>query len=362
VRRNFGLDALRACAILAVIAQHAAFRLFEAPPLAASILSRGWSGVDLFFVLSGFLIGGQMFEEPRPAQSGHQRLLSFWTRRWTRTIPLYAFMLALRVLVKPILFHAPFEGFNWRFLFFLQNTGTMIDFAESWSLCVEEQFYFVFPLLVLALRPKRAWLWLLPAVLSLALRYAAWSPSDPSSFAHWTDIRSRTLLQLDSISVGVFLAATRKNWQSLSPALRRGLGWAGFAGFTGTLWLFEHRSRLENTFAYTALAVSGGLLLVSLEAVRAGPGWLRWPVEKIAVWSYGAYLWNEPVFSLFRRLVPRAPWAISSLVCTAGTFAAAYVTYRWIEKPGIAMRARLLPAREGASPSAAGAPPGTRSP
>jgi peptidoglycan/LPS O-acetylase OafA/YrhL len=150
-----GLDLLRAVAISWVMAYHASsFGLISRDHWIAKF---DWMGVDLFFVLSGFLIAGQLL---RPWARGHQPDYSrFFARRLLRTVPAYLAVVALYFLF-PVLRERPVIQPLWQFLTFTQNFGYVPDppkaFSHAWSLCVEEQFYLVFPMIVaiLAVRPR----------------------------------------------------------------------------------------------------------------------------------------------------------------------------------------------------------------
>lgn len=110
--REVGLDVLRAMAITAVLAFHSLDCVPCTPSAAAKFFRHGWLGVDLFFVLSGFLISRQVFRERAHRDVG-AALKVFWTRRWFRTLPLYFLILFVNSVVKPALFHAPFRGDVW---------------------------------------------------------------------------------------------------------------------------------------------------------------------------------------------------------------------------------------------------------
>ena len=150
-----GLDLLRAVAISWVMAYLASsFNLISRDHWIAKF---GWMGVDLFFVLSGFLIAGQLL---RPWALGHQPNYSrFFVRRLLRTLPAYLAVVALYFLF-PILRERPVIQPLRQFLMFTQNFGYVPDppkaFSHAWSLCVEEQFYLLFPIIVaiLAVRPR----------------------------------------------------------------------------------------------------------------------------------------------------------------------------------------------------------------
>ena len=306
--RDFGLDALRACAILSVLLFHAA-RLgmpsIAVPPGLAAIFGLGWAGVDLFFVLSGFLIGGQLFGA---FAAGAPRLLwPFWLRRWTRTVPLYLVALFVYAVVKPVVLKYPFQGgFHWTYLFFLQNLFDLTDFGQSWSLCVEEQFYFVFPLCFIGLISlnRRAgewtWIWLTPIGISVIARASVLHHLSLHGIRGWDAyqyveryVRCSTATHLDGLAVGVFLAATRRVWTRWTRGLRVGVSLAGAAVAVTSLAL-EPGDVTDSTilWSYPALAAGFGAVLVGCYGAAA-PRFGAPLVRRMAIWSYGAYIWNN---------------------------------------------------------------------
>ena len=300
-------------------------------------------------MLSGFLISSQVMDADAP--SPWEAVRRFWARRWTRTLPLYFFVLAAYALLKPPLFHAPFHG-SWRYLVFLQNTGPLKDFVQSWSLCIEEQFYLVFPLVFFLLRPRRPAWWLVPLAVSVALRVLAWhalglpSALGPSYDPAIVDplFKFGTLRHLDGIAVGVFLAATRVRWRRWPAPARVALAGAALALLAVTPLLFRATPGGGGVVViFLWLAVLCGALLVGADLwATAPPGGAV--VERIAVWSYGAYLWNNAVARLLPRVVPGVPWPAAFALFLGGTFGLAAITYAVVEKPGMRLRRYFLPA------------------
>src|SRR5687767_2229393 len=140
--RNFGLDVARATAACLVLAIHLVGNLFQVDMGAAWYLA--YLGVDIFFVLSGFLIGNILIQSIDRSSGSFslENLKKFYVRRWLRTVPLYYFILLLNFFVGYLCFQNT-ESFNYKFFFWMQN---MTDrpprfFGEAWSLAIEEWFY-----------------------------------------------------------------------------------------------------------------------------------------------------------------------------------------------------------------------------
>src|SRR6201991_3431834 len=155
--------------------------------------SFGWTGVDLFFVLSGFLIGGQLFSKlarELPISYGE-----FYFKRFLRIVPAYLFVLTLYLAIPGFKERSQLPPL-WRMLTFTQNFGLDLSkegaFSHAWSLCIEEQFYLILPLFIIGLtafKPATATapaaasrptihsaIWLLPAlfIFGLAARLFSW--------------------------------------------------------------------------------------------------------------------------------------------------------------------------------------------
>lgn len=149
-KRVFGLDLMRALAILFVVMGHGGWILNKANTDFPWI--RFIDGVELFFVLSGFLIGGILIKIFQNTESPTIRTIwNFWIRRWFRTLPNYYLVLILNILfVSYGIINEDFSQFNWKFFLFLQNFSQPFYgfFWESWSLSIEEWFYLLFPIIL----------------------------------------------------------------------------------------------------------------------------------------------------------------------------------------------------------------------
>ena len=149
--RIFGLDFLRALAISLVVISHITYLLNfnESSNLVTLIRALGAVGVDIFFVLSGFLIGGIILKRIIAGKTAFKDLLVFWKRRWLRTLPNYFLILILNTIIFYV-FNEAFENRLVNYFFFTQNfnIGHPNFFTEAWSLSVEEYAYLFLPFLL----------------------------------------------------------------------------------------------------------------------------------------------------------------------------------------------------------------------
>jgi peptidoglycan/LPS O-acetylase OafA/YrhL len=360
--RNLGLDILRSLAIGLTLIAHSLSFFFRWTrlDLNAAHYALGFLGVELFFALSGFLIGRILLEEVLRDRSWRS-LRRFYVRRWFRTLPPYYLVLALLPLLG--------RRFNWNSLVFLQNFSRKdLDFFPvSWSLSIEEWFYFLIPLaLLLAARLGRT----RPAgaffaacfgiiVLSLVLRAAYVLGYDPT----WDfGIRKKPPLRMDSLMVGVALAGISihlpKAWALLA-RWRRVLFPLAAIGilYTGgyQLWTLYHENAVDaSVYARTTLfllvSVLAAVILVCMQTSEsisvAGARW-KWTrvFHFLSVTSYAAYLLHLEIFDLFAPLAARAtsPSAVFLLAgaALASTLLLSAAMYRWYEKPVLRLRDRV---------------------
>lgn len=214
-KRIFGLDIFRAIAILLVVKGHGAFLLKDTFLDKISSV-RIIDGVDLFFVLSGFLIGTILLKEINNGfRFGVRELIHFWKRRWFRTLPNYYLILAVNYLIVcyGLLLNDTHDisQFNWKFLFFLHNFSSPFQgfFWESWSLSVEEWFYIICPiLLIIALRffkPKKSFIIVttMMIVFPFLFRILKSDYSIEEYFYYDITFRKVVLTRLDSIAFGL---------------------------------------------------------------------------------------------------------------------------------------------------------------
>jgi peptidoglycan/LPS O-acetylase OafA/YrhL len=319
-RRIFGLDLLRAIAIGLVLVTHAA-RFFEgmAPRRLMEALVLGDVGVDLFFVMSGFLIGGILLRDLERGASARD-LLRFWSRRWWRTLPNYYLFLALNAAAGLWLLGDPFP--SKAYLVFGQSMlwPHPSFFSESWSLCVEEWFYLLFPALAFAgtasLSKDRSYLMSAVAVASASFAARAW-------FVFVGDCRlgmaqHAALLRLDSMMFGVVAAWIAARWPDRWRESCRPAAVAGLLLLAAGLAL---RFRLSQWSAFTRFAyfdvvgLGVALLLPSLSGWRSAGGRAAAMVTGASIASYSMYLINLPLREIMIQHVTRPEgWALAGLM------------------------------------------------
>jgi peptidoglycan/LPS O-acetylase OafA/YrhL len=345
--RQEGLDLLRALAILPVLLFHAPETVTHALPAALRhAFGFGWMGVDLFFVLSGYLIGRQVFTAKAEAPTG-TLLREFWVKRWTRTLPLYFVVLGTYAFLKPLVFRAPFAGGGWHYALFLQNYAPLLDFVQSWSLCVEEHFYLVLPVLAFVLGGRRwpAAVWLVPGAMSLVGRMVVSRglPEGLTALEVVPFLQWPSHLHLDGMALGVFLARTAPTWRQWPSAWKRASTGLGLGVLAATLALcgplLQGAARI---WVFTGLSVAFALLVVGVEAMRL-PTWARKAVYLLAVTSYGTYLWHGLVVRVLERThLSLGFWGLDLLAFLGVTVGLAWATYQAVEKPGLKLRGWLL--------------------
>ena len=257
------------------------------------------------------------------------------------TLPLYFVVLFVYVVVKPAIGY-PFLGWNRGYLVFLQNYAPLIDFQQSWSLCIEEQFYLVFPIavLLLGLRTFRPWLWLAPAASSLALR-AIFVGHAAGTIEAISLIRDPIYTHADGISMGIFLSATATVWRSWPARMRLGIALVSLATLIMAFATIIEPWALgtDSVFGYTIISAAFSGMLVGCVDLQLSE-LLRLPIEKMAIWSYGAYLWNNLLMRTFDHLP--LPWMLVVPLFIIGSFAMGAATYLTVERPFLRLRSTSL--------------------
>lgn len=341
--RNFGLDVVRMCAILPVLVGHFSEYALQHVP---TILYVGADlGVNIFFALSGFLIGGIILRDFERGFSWRVTL-NFWTRRWMRTIPLYYVFVVVSAIVA--LTGGVALTFNQLpFLLFLQNLAwPMVNwYQESWSLAVEEWFYLLFPIFFVALigLPARTRILVIALALigaSLALRI--WTYDSASDFD--LHVRRVVIFRLDAIAYGILAVWSVRAFEE---TLRKWSADAGLVGcigacitvamMTGALYPGDFFSR---TFTYSVASASLAALVVWAYFRPAGNSMI---VHWISTRSYALYLCNGSILLLMARhnLFSR-PTITSAAIYTVSVIAISELAHRLVEQPFMSRRPREL--------------------
>lgn len=368
-----GLDGLRAVAVVLVVVYH----LFPSSPLRS-----GFIGVDVFFVISGFLITSLLLRRrggsPRRAAG---RLLDFWRRRARRLLPALAVVVTVcataawliggDLLVgmgRQVLGAATFS-YNWlavadRTDYFAATAPEL--FRNFWSLAVEEQFYVLWPLLLpLVLLIRRAWIRvaLLVAVAAVSAGWMAVLVAD--------GLTTRAYFGTDAHAFGLLLGIALALAVDAAPASDRrnrrfaidALGWLGLVAIVVAALLPETPD--ARTFPGTLLLATAGALLCVVAGMRPGSRFGRMldvaPLRWIGDRSYGIYLWHWPVLVLvltaWQGFGPEGGVPVpAALIALALSLVAAALSYRWVEQPlrrfGFRRSLAALGRRIGGTPAA----------
>lgn len=363
--RLHGLDTLRAAAILWVMPYHLNSHFPEALQGACRF---GWMGVDLFFVLSGYLITSQMLRAYE--REGHIRPWAFYTRRAYRILPAYLFILLLYVL-WPAWRESPGLQAPWQFWTFTENF--LIDyehnqaFSHAWSLCVEEHFYLVLPLVAtLLLRRPAAWktcgalgIVLLAGFCLRAYVLVHWlqavGPDDDRFGVLFIEkMYYPTYTRLDGLLAGVALALAlryRSRWCDallqhghglfcLGTALLLFSGWCSFPRFRSV----TGRAVVSDLVGPPVLALGFALLVAS--ALSQNGVLARWRVpgaRPLATLAFALYLTHKEAVHLLYYLWPGGPdnTYLALPVLLIACLGVASMLYLGVERPFLKLRAQM---------------------
>ena len=362
------LDGLRGIAIILVMLHHFTYYRPETgiDRVIAGVPLFGWVGVDLFFVLSGFLITGILLD----TRGSAHYFTSFYARRTLRIFPLYYLVLFLALVVLPQFpsVHTVLAGDiemppQWPYWLYLTNfsiadRGFVHGWLDvGWSLAIEEHFYLVWPL-VIWLCPTRPVVWLCTGIF-VAEVFAR-------SYARAIDVPVLPLyvvtwFRLDGLVIGALLAVAQR--RGMMPGLDRlvpvvvGAGVAGMIAIVilgGHTWWWNRRMQ---QFGYSLIAVIAGAMLVSAISRPAGSLWPRmlsagW-LRAFGKYSYCLYLIHIPVMRAVREWVFNpdeyetlaiAPWIGQGLfypMAAAPAFALAWLSWRFFEAPILRLKAKF---------------------
>lgn len=336
-QRNQAIDALRGVAVLLVLCRHY-----------SPVMGFGWCGVDLFFVISGFLISGLLFTDYKKTGTVHAR--GFWIRRGFKIYPsFYALILAtvavffLRARTVPSAILGD--------IFFVQNYAPKV-WDHGWSLAIEEHFYLTLPLLLILLarigkgkaNPFRA-IPLISIAATLACLFLRVRASH--HVADWDGITEPTHLRIDTLFVGVALGY----FAHFDPESFREAGKRRVLVLGLLLALIPVTLPLSVVLGFTFAALGFGCIVAWAANRETSRSVVIQVIAWIGYYSYSIYLWHAAVMLVFYHL-PRI-WVLFP-VFMASCIAIGFVAAKLIELPMIRIRDKIFPSPQDRKPSRKG--------
>jgi peptidoglycan/LPS O-acetylase OafA/YrhL len=350
-RRRLDLDVVRGLAIVLALGWH--FSGERSGNVVVDALTWpgstfGWAGVDLFFVLSGFLLGRLVLTEQ--ARTGRFDGRRFTARRLLKLWPVLYVFLAVQALAGP----EPWTSYLWQNALHVQNyAGTSL--THLWSLAVEEHFYLglavLFPLFARRRGSPRLLAAILVGVLVAALALRIWGATQGVS-----DVRLqwRTHFRVDSLAAGVLLALLSVHWPERFDRLRhrRRLLLGVLAVGTVHLVVVGKTGAVGTTIGFTVAYLTAAALLLLLYRAAWVPRarWLTAPMAMLGRYSYGIYIWHVFAASVALDLLPgwgpESSSAGAQVVKYGVAIAVGILATVAVEKPVLRLRDRLLPAQD----------------
>lgn len=363
----YGLDHLRALAIILVFFFHYQIPIFNHPEWLTNYAKFGWTGVDLFFVLSGFLISSQLFLEIKKGNKISYK--DFFLKRFFRIIPAY-------LVVVGIYFCFPFfrekESLPpiWKFLTFTQNLGTNLKdfgtFSHAWSLCVEEHFYIFLPFILIFcqitnLFKKGYWLLLILFLLGFALRIYSWNYfyipkiNDENSWLYWYKFMYYpTYNRLDGLLVGVTIAGIYQFlpdiWNKISKLGNLNVLISFVILIHAYFLCYDEQSFYASIFGFPLVAIGFGFLVIG--AISSNSFLFKWKSKTtsfIASLSFSIYLTHKGIIhitqNVFESLNIKTNSNLMLFICFFMCVIAAYILNFLVEKPFLKIRNSILLAK-----------------
>lgn len=333
------IDGLRAVSVISVILYHAGIEF----------VSGGFVGVDVFFVISGYLITSIIVAD---LDAKRFSIVEFYERRARRILPALFLVIAISFLFAwYLLMPSEMKSFSdsmvavslfssnflfWQESGYFDTASELKPLLHTWSLAVEEQYYIIFPLLMaLMWGLRKQWILLLFGALALLSFGLAQLGAQKESTANFYLLPSRAW----EIGLGALVAACLNYKQVLvnkllaSKLLNELLAFIGLTMIIVSVFLFNEKTPFPSV--YTLLPTVGAGLII----VFAVPGTLvkcilsSKPLVGIGLISYSAYLWHQPVFAFARHILFPRPESYVFLLLTLGVLLISYLTWRFVERP-----------------------------
>jgi peptidoglycan/LPS O-acetylase OafA/YrhL len=357
------LDGVRAIAIVMVIIYHSVTGspgMTPAQLLFLRVAGQGWMGVDLFFVLSGFLITGILLDIRNP---GHA-LRNFYARRALRIVPVYVVFMIFSLFVagavgtmRPSEIAQLQQTQAWYWTYTLNILValhgwhvTNFPMAHLWSLAVEEQFYLLWPFAVLVLSPAAVRRTALGCIVAAELCRLAFILGGAEGQVNYALLPTR----MDSLAAGAFLACAFRDRELWARVLRYRLVVAGIA-LLMVVAAVIHRPIVDSQQPFEQLVLLPAIVALAsvvIASAAQGVAWLSGAgLRFIGKISYGMYLWHLVAMRLLLMIVPvpNTPlpeaWWVFYVEMIIGTFAGAVmlasVSWYAIEQPFLRMKRRV---------------------
>jgi peptidoglycan/LPS O-acetylase OafA/YrhL len=359
----YGLDHLRTLAIILVFIYHYG-HLFPHPAWATTFGKFGWTGVDLFFVLSGYLIASQLF---RQLSAGTGILLrQFFIKRFFRILPAYFVVVAIYFLF-PYVHERPALAPLWKYLTFTQNLGldlrTQGTFSHAWSLCIEEQFYLLLPLILSGLvyfnaLKKGRWLLLALFIAGFLIRLYCYHvfvlphvESELFWFFWYKMIYYPSFCRLDGLLTGVGIAALLQ-YQPVQGKriLQYGnqLLLSGIVILTGAYFLcLNEQSFGASVFGFPLVSIGYGMMVLgALSPSSILYNYKSSVTTTIAALSYGVYLIHKFIIHITQEQFAKhdvdrySNWML--FICVFTVLLGAWLLNKLVEKPFLNRRDKVL--------------------
>lgn len=357
----FGLDLMRVLAILLVLAAHTLWIYHGYNNLLIKGINfSGFIGVELFFVLSGFLIGKSLFRLFLNTDYNYKLASVFLRRRWLRIMPNYLLVLILNISIFSFL------GFSiidpWKYFIFLQNLyhPMLPFFPESWSMSIKEIPYFILPFVFLILAKfksaNRNRLFLITILVSIALVMLAkityHLETKNHTLAAWNiSLRSVALYRMDAVMIGMLASWVQYNYlsfwiKSIKIALALSQLILGtLAVLVGFIKLpIEDYPVFWNILFLPLISIASALMLPFFSQWKSGPDQLREPIQFLGAISYSVYLLHYSfVLYLMKYFIDTSAFTLwqlhaFTLAYLSLTFMFSYCLYQFFEKPLMKIR------------------------
>ncbi len=349
---KYSLDFLRAMAILLVLFYHLPLPQDYFWATTYAHIQKGFnSGVEMFFVLSGFLISGHWFEQIKAKQQIKPMMKDFYIKRTFRILPLYYLVLAFEAIRGTYLTKTPYNLFS--YLTLTQNIFGKTIFPVSWSLCVEEHFYLFFPLssfLFFSLN-KGKWFLLFCFSLLLCSLSMRWNFYDHILTNPDTGLIQNTLFTLDGLLIGVFIAYAftfHDEWTNCAGKYVRGIEALGFTIICFALWLAgSDYTFVKVVFLPTIFTLAYGSFIISAQYEKSIFNFAQSSfITLTSKISYPLYLTHYIAWMmveiLFRRLLITLPGFLILIINLIAAYVLAYLLHQVIEKKCLSLRKKFL--------------------